>query len=174
MNEEVGDDRLLALVRAGLAAVDIVVAVAIGPSFQVLVLVLGLLIWPRIARLIRGETLRLRTADYVRYTRAIGLSRWSIMRRHVFPNILPTLLVAATLEIGAVILTEASLSFLGAGIPPPAASWGVMISDGQGLIATGWWIGLFPGIAILLTVLACNALGDWLRDHLDPKTHQRS
>jgi peptide/nickel transport system permease protein len=93
--------------------------------------------------------------------------------RHILPNVLPTLLVATTLEIGHVILVEASLSFLGAGVPPPQASWGVMIDDGRALIATGWWVALFPGLAITITVLACNALGDWLRDALDPKTSER-
>jgi peptide/nickel transport system permease protein len=83
--------------------------------------------------------------------------------------VLPTLLVAVTLEIGHVILVEASLSFLGAGIPPPQPSWGVMIADGRALIATGWWIALFPGLAIMITVISCNVLGDWLRDRFDPK-----
>lgn len=150
--------------------VGLVVAIVIGPSFWNLVLLLGVLSWPRIARLLRGETLALKQTEFVRYAGAIGVSKWTIRRRHVLPNILPTLLVATTLEIGSVILTEAALSFLGAGIPPPQASWGVMISDGQGLIATGWWIALLPGLAVGVTVLSTNALGDWLRDHFDPKT----
>jgi peptide/nickel transport system permease protein len=150
--------------------VGLVVAIVIGPSFWNLILLLGLLSWPRIARLLRGETLALKQTEFVRYADAIGVSRWTIRRRHVLPNILPTLLVATTLEIGSVILTEAALSFLGAGIPPPQASWGVMISDGQGLIATGWWIALLPGLALGVTVLSTNALGDWLRDHFDPRT----
>jgi peptide/nickel transport system permease protein len=110
--------------------------------------------------------------DFVEYPRAIGVPSWSILLRHIFPNILPTLLVAATLEVANVILTEASLSFLGAGLPSPEASWGVMVEDGRALIATGWWVSLFPGIAILVTVLAFNSLGDWLRDRFDPKTRQ--
>jgi peptide/nickel transport system permease protein len=152
--------------------VALVVAVALGPSFRNLVLILGLLIWPNIARLIRGETLLLVRRDFVGYPRAIGVPTWSILLRHIVPNILPTLLVVATLEVANVILTEASLSFLGAGIPSPHASWGVMVDDGRALIATGWWIALFPGIAIVITVLAFNALGDWLRDRFDPKTRQ--
>jgi peptide/nickel transport system permease protein len=152
--------------------VALVVAVAVGPSFQNLILVLGLLIWPRIARLIRGETLVLKKQDFVRYAGAIGVPGPVIVTRHVLPNVLPTLLVLTTLEIGHVILVEASLSFLGAGLPPPSASWGVMIADGRALVATGWWIALFPGLAITVTVLACNALGDWLRDYLDPRTRQ--
>jgi peptide/nickel transport system permease protein len=150
--------------------VALVVAVAVGPSFQNLVLVLGVLNSPRLARIIRGEVLLLKTNEYVRYARAIGVPAWLIIRRHIFPNVLPTLLVVTTLEVGGVILAEASLSFLGAGLPPPTASWGVMIADGRALVATGWWIALFPGIAITVTVLACNSLGDWLRDYLDPKT----
>ena len=152
--------------------VALVVAVVLGPSFRNLVLILGLLIWPNIARLIRGETMVLMRRDFVEYPRAIGVPAWSILMRHIFPNILPTLLVAATLEVANVILTESSLSFLGAGLPAPAASWGVMVEDGRALIATGWWVSLFPGIAILVTVLAFNSLGDCLRDRFDPKTRQ--
>jgi peptide/nickel transport system permease protein len=152
--------------------VALTLAVAVGPSFRNLVLVLGILIWPQIARLIRGETLLLKRADFVRYSRAIGVPRWAILLRHVVPNVLPTLLVATTLQISLVILAEASLSFLGAGVPAPSASWGVMISDGRALIASGWWITLFPGLALTVTVLSFNALSDWLRDYLDPRTRQ--
>jgi len=152
--------------------VGLVVAIALGPSFTNLVLVIGLLLWPRIARLIRGETLLLKNMDFVRYSRAIGVRRWAIFARHLFPNLLPTLLVLMTLEIGNVILLEASLSFLGAGMPPPQASWGVMIDDGRALVATGWWVTLAPGLAITATVLSSNTFGDWLRDYLDPKTRQ--
>jgi peptide/nickel transport system permease protein len=152
--------------------VALVVAVALGPSFRNLVLILGLLIWPNIARLIRGETMRLTRQDFVGYPRAIGVPSRSILVRHIFPNILPTLLVAATLEVANVILTEASLSFLGAGLPSPEASWGVMVDDGRALIATGWWVALFPGLAIVITVLAFNSLGDWLRTRFDPKARQ--
>jgi peptide/nickel transport system permease protein len=152
--------------------VALVVAVAVGPSFTNLVLVMGALIWPRLARLIRGEALIQKNQDYVRYAQSIGVPGWVIVLRHVLPNVLPTLLVVTTLEIGGVILLEAALSFLGAGLPPPSPSWGVMINDGRALIATGWWIALFPGVAITLTVMSCNALGDWLRDYLDPKTRQ--
>jgi len=150
----------------------LVLAAWIGPSFTMVVLVLGLLVWPRVARLIRGETLVIRRSDFVRYSEAIGVRGWLVVFRHVLHNILPTLLVAMTLEIGRVILLEASLSFLGAGIPPPQASWGVMIADGRALIATGWWVALVPGLAITIVVLSSNALGDWLRDRLDPKTRR--
>lgn len=148
----------------------IAVAVAVGPSFRNVVLILGFLIWPGIARLIRGETLGLTHRDFVRYSMASGLGKRHILTRHVFPNVLPILLVAVTLETASVILTEASLSFLGAGIPPPHPSWGVMIEEGGALIATGWWIAFFPGVLMIVTVLAFNSIGDWLRDYLDPTT----
>lgn len=154
--------------------VALVAAVALGPSFRNLVLILGLLLWPNIARLIRGETLLLTRQDFVAYPRAIGVPARSILIRHILPNILPTLLVAATLEVANVILTEAALSFLGVGLPAPEASWGVMVDDGRALIATGWWVALFPGLAIVITVLAFNSLGDWLRDRFDPKTRRVS
>lgn len=153
--------------------IALALAVALGPSFTILVLVIGLLSWPQIARLIRGETLLLRQQDFVRYARAIGVPGWKTVLGHVLPNVLPTLLVAATLEVGHVILVEAALSFLGAGMPAPQASWGVMIDDGRALIATGWWIALFPGLAVTVTVMSCNALGDWLRDRFDPKLRDR-
>jgi len=150
--------------------VALVVAVAVGPSFQNLVLLLGLLIWPRIARLIRGETIVVKKQDYVRYSSAIGVPGWVVVVRHVIPNVLPTLLVLTTLEIGHVILVEASLSFLGAGLPASSVTWGKMIADGRALVATGWWIALFPGLAITATVMSFNSLGDWIRDYLDPRT----
>lgn len=152
--------------------VAMVVAVAVGPSFQNLVIILGVLNSPRLARIIRGETMLLKQHDFMRYASAIGVPGSVIVMKHVLPNILPTLMVVTTLEVGAVVLAEASLSFLGAGLPPPTASWGVMISDGRALIATGWWIALFPGLAITITVLGTNGLGDWLRDYLDPKTRK--
>jgi peptide/nickel transport system permease protein len=98
-------------------------------------------------------------------------SPW-IIWRHVFPNVVPTLLVITTLQVGYVILLEGTLSFLGVGVPPPNPAWGLMIADGRGFLATAWWISLFPGLAMLLTVLAVNLMGDWLRDHLDPKLRQ--
>jgi peptide/nickel transport system permease protein len=98
-------------------------------------------------------------------------SAW-IIRRHIFPNVVPTLLVISTLQVGYVILLEGTLSFLGVGVPPPSPAWGLMIADGRGFLATAWWISLFPGLAMLLTVLAVNLMGDWLRDHLDPKLRQ--
>jgi ABC-type dipeptide/oligopeptide/nickel transport system permease subunit len=149
--------------------IALAMSIALGPSFTNLVLVIGFLIWPRVARLVRSDTLVLKHQEFVRYARAVGVPGWLIVLRHILPNVTPTLLVAATLEVGHVILVEASLSFLGAGIPSPQPSWGVMISDGRALIATGWWIALFPGLALVVSVISFNTLGDWLRDRLDPK-----
>jgi peptide/nickel transport system permease protein len=159
-------DMILALPTLLIA---LAVAIALGPSFTNILLIIGFMIWPRTARLIRAETMLLKRQEFASYARAIGMPGWRIVLRHILPNVLPTLLVAVTLEVGHVILVEASLSFLGAGIPPPQPSWGVMIADGRALIATGWWIALFPGLAIMVTVISCNVLGDWLRDFFDPK-----
>lgn len=153
--------------------IAIALAVAVGPSTALVTVVIAGLVWPRFARQIRGETLQVVQHDYVRYARAVGVPTWRVMLRHVLPNVAPTLLVLATLELGRVILLEASLSFLGSGVPPPHPSWGGMIAEGQGLIRTGWWIVVAPGLAVMLTVLSFNALGDWLRERLDPRLRQR-
>ena len=130
--------------------VALALAIALGPSFVIMVAVIGLLIWPRIARILRGETLLIRQMDYVRYARvAGGPAAGPRCSATCCPTSRPTLLVVTTLEVGHVILVESSLSFLGAGIPAPQPSWGAMISDGRALIATGWWIALFPGLALV-------------------------
>ncbi|PYN82044.1 MAG: peptide ABC transporter permease [Candidatus Rokuibacteriota bacterium] len=150
-----------------------VVLVAVSePSFRNVTLVIALLLWPRFARQIRGETLGIKEHDFVALAVVAGRSSAWIIRRHIFPNVVPTLLVISTLQVGYVILLEGTLSFLGVGVPPPNPAWGLMIADGRGFLATAWWISLFPGLAMLLTVLAVNLMGDWLRDHLDPKLRQ--
>ena len=149
-----------------------VLAVSFNPSFANVIIVISLLIWPRFARQIRGEVLGVRVNDYVTYAVLGGESAWRIMWKHILPNVIPTLLVLITLQVGYVILLEAGLSFLGVGIPPPAPSWGIMVSDGRGQLASGWWISLFPGLAIMLTVICMNTTGDWLRDRWDPKLRQ--
>jgi peptide/nickel transport system permease protein len=128
--------------------------------------------WAPYARLIRGEVLKLRNADFVLQARIIGCSPLRIMLTHIFPNVVNPLLILATLSVGLIILIESALSYLGAGVPPPIATWGSMVSDGRGLIDTAWWISFFPGLAIGMTVLSGNFLGDWLRDRLDPKLRQ--
>jgi peptide/nickel transport system permease protein len=150
-----------------------VVLVAVSePSFRNVILVIALLLWPRFARQIRGETLAIKEQDFVALAVVAGRSTPWIISRHIFPNVVPTLLVISTLQVGYVILLEGTLSFLGVGVPPPNPAWGLMIADGRGFLATAWWISLFPGLAMLLTVLAVNLMGDWLRDHLDPKLRQ--
>jgi len=147
-------------------------AATIGPGYWTVVIAISLLGWAPYARIIRGEALKLRDADFVAQARIIGTPPARIMVRHIFPNIVNPLIIMATLSVGMVILTEAILSYLGAGIPPPAASWGNMVNDGRSLIDTSWWISTFPGIAIGLVVLAGNFLGDWIRDKLDPRLRQ--
>lgn len=152
--------------------IAIVLAVVVGASYANLIIILGLLLWPRYARQIRGETLAIKEQDFVALARVAGCSNFRIITRHLVPNLIPTLLVLATLQVGYVIILEASLSFLGVGIPPPTPAWGVMVSDGKEYLRSAWWLSVFPGAAILLTVLSLNLLGDWTRDRLDPKLRQ--
>jgi peptide/nickel transport system permease protein len=150
----------------------LIFAVTVGPSFSVVVVVLAFLVWARYARLVRGEVLSLKQRDFVALARIAGASPGRIMRVHILPNLLSSVVVLSTLQVGWAILVEASLSFLGAGVPPPTPTWGGMISDGRNYVDTLWWISVFPGIAVILVVLAFNLLGDWLRDVLDPKLSQ--
>lgn len=170
------DTLLMRLTDAALSLppilVAIVLAVVVGPSYANLIIILALLLWPRYARQIRGETLSIKEQDYVALARVAGCSNFRIIMRHLVPNLIPTLLVLATLQVGYVIILESSLSFLGVGIPPPTPAWGVMVSDGKEYIQSAWWLSVFPGAAILLTVLSLNLLGDWTRDRLDPKLRQ--
>jgi peptide/nickel transport system permease protein len=152
--------------------IALLLAVVLGPGFWTVVLAISIFGWAPYARLIRGEALRLRQADFVSQARIIGCSPMRIMTIHIFPNVINPLIVIATLQVGLVILTEAALSYLGAGIPPPTASWGQMVSDGRNIIDTAWWVSFFPGLAIGLVVLAGNFLGDWIRDKLDPRLRQ--
>jgi len=145
---------------------------ALGPSFGTVVLALSALGWAPYARMMRGEVLKLRGEDFVAQARIIGSSPARILIKHIFPNVVNTLVVLMTMSVGLVILIEASLSFLGAGIPPPTSSWGSMVSEGRNLLDRAWWISLFPSLAIGLVVLSGNFLGDWLRDRLDPRLRQ--
>lgn len=149
------------------------IASAIGPSFATVILILSIAMWARFARQIRGETLAIRESDFVARARVAGARPARIIVRHVLPNVTNTLVVLLTLSVGVAILAEASLSFIGAGIPPPNASWGVMVADGRDQIVTAWWVSFLPGMAILLVVLSLNLLGDWLRDYLDPRLRQQ-
>lgn len=140
-----------------------------GPSFQLVIFVVIFVIWGYFARQVRAETLILREADFVARARVAGASDFRILKRYILPNIVNTIVVLATLQIGVVIMLEASLSFLGIGIPRPTPAWGLLVADGRQLIVSSWWISFFPGLAILLTVMSVNMLGDSLRDWLDPK-----
>ncbi len=150
----------------------ILLVVAVGPNLANVVIAVALVLWARYARVIRGEVLALRERDFIARARVAGCSHLRIVLFHLFPNTVNTLLVLLTLQVGWVIIVEASLSFLGAGIPPPTPAWGSMVSDGREYVDTAWWVSAIPGIAIMLTVVAFNLFGDWLRDTLDPKLRQ--
>jgi peptide/nickel transport system permease protein len=167
---------LMRLVDISLSLPGILIAVLLSvvfePSFTNVIIVVVFLLWPSYARLARGETLSIKHQEFVALARVAGCSSLTIMFRHIVPNLIPSILVLATLHVGYVIVLEAALSFLGVGIPPPTPSWGVMVADGRGLIERAWWVSILPGIAILVTVLSLNILGDWVRDRLDPKLRQ--
>ena len=152
-----------------LVLVALVLAATLGPRIENVLIVVCLFLWSRYARLVRGETLALKTQDFIARSRVAGASQFRIMLRHIFPNLINTIIVLATLQLGFVILLEAGLSFLGAGIPRPNPAWGLMVADGRELIIDSWWVSFFPGLGILFTVLSVNLMGDWLRDRLDPK-----
>lgn len=170
------DALLMRLVDISLSLPGILIAVLLSvvfePSFSNVIVVVGFLLWPSYARLVRGETLALKQQEFVALARIAGCGSLTIMLRHIVPNLAPSVLVLATLHVGYVIVLEAALSFLGVGIPPPTPSWGVMVADGRGLIEQAWWVSILPGVAILVTVLSLNVLGDWVRDRLDPKLRQ--
>ena len=147
----------------------LVLAVILQPSFQTVIIVIVSIFWSRYARLIRGETLGIKNQDFIARAKVAGASNARIIARHIFPNVTNTIIVLATLEVGQVILLEATLSFLGAGLPRPTPAWGLMVANGRELLISAWWVAFFPGLAILLAVMSMNLLGDWLRDRLDPK-----
>lgn len=149
--------------------IALAVAATVGPSLTNVVIIIALLYWAQFARMIRGEALSIRELDYVQAARAIGCSPTRILLAHILPNVINTIIVLATLEVAAAILLESTLSFLGVGVPPPTPTWGMMIAEGRSYVELGWWTVTFPGLALMLTVLAANLLGDTLRDRLDPK-----
>ena len=151
----------------------IFLAAIVGPSMWNIVFILGLTYWTRYARVVRGEVLSLREREFVRLAIVAGCSKWTIMSRHILPNVVNSAVVLASLMLGVVIITEATLSFLGVGVPPPQPAWGLMLSDGkQGLMVGYWWLTVFPGCCIMLMVLSANLLGDWLRVKFDPQLRQ--
>ena len=146
-----------------------VLAIVFGASLLNVAIIICLVYWARYARMARGDTLQIRAMDYVTLSRIAGTSDLAIILRHILPNVISSLIVLATFQLGTVITLESTLSFLGVGVPPPAPSWGGMTSDGRNFVTSAWWISFMPGVAIMLVVLACNLFGDWLRDKLDPK-----
>ncbi len=167
------DTLIMRIVDIKLAFPSILLALVLvavsGPGFQTVVLVIALLLWARFARMVRGEALAIKQQDFIARAQVAGASPLRIMARHIFPNVVNTVVVLATLEVGHVIILESTLSFLGAGLVKPTPAWGLMVADGRALIVTAWWLFFFPTLAIVLTVLSMNLLGDWLRDRLDPK-----
>src|SRR5262245_3148493 len=151
----------------------IFLAAIVGPSELNIIVIMAVVYWTRYARVVRGEVLSLKEREFVRLAIVAGCSKWTIMRKHILPNVVNSAIVLATLMIGVVIVTEASLSFLGVGVPPPKPAWGLMLADGKkGLMAGYWWLTVLPGCCIMLMVLSANLFGDWLRVKLDPQLRQ--
>ena len=167
------DTVIMRLVDAALAfpliLVALLIVVVLGTGMQNIIIAIAVTVWARFARQVRGEVLTLKEREYVLLARIAGVPDPVILARHIFPNVVNTLLIVISLQVGNVILTEASLSFLGLGLPPGDPAWGIMVSEGRNFIISAWWLSLFPGVAITLVVLAFNFFGDWLRDSLDPK-----
>ena len=156
----------------GILFVMAIVAILGGSLFN-LMLAVGIAAIPEYTRVVRGSVLSVRESEYITATRVLGASNWSIMLKHILPNILPPIIVLATLGIAGAIILGSTLSFLGLGIQPPTPEWGNMLSDGRTILRTAWWASFFPGLAIMVTVLAINLLGDGLRDALDPRLRNR-
>jgi peptide/nickel transport system permease protein len=152
-----------------LILVALLIIVVMGPGIHSIILAIALTTWARFARQVRGEVLSIKEQDFVTLAIIAGVSEPVILKRHIFPNVVNTLLIVVSLQVGGVILTEASLSYLGLGLPPDEPAWGIMVSEGRNFVISAWWLSLFPGVAITLVVLAFNFFGDWLRDTLDPK-----
>ena len=150
----------------------LIIIVVLGQKYIVIVGVLAMASWPEVVRLARGQTLQLKTLDYVALAKVPGASSFRILYRHILPGVTSTLVIATTLQVGAIILAESILGYLGAGIPLPAPAWGSMIAYGRDYLDDAWWVAFFPGMAIFLTVLAFNFLGDWLRDRWDTRLRQ--
>jgi len=168
------DQAIMRITDAWLALPALVFAIflatVVGPSMWNIIIILGLVYWTRYTRVIRGEVLSLREREFVKLAEIAGGSRTRIILRHILPNVTNSAMVLASLTIGVVIIAEASLSFLGIGVPAPQPAWGSMLADGRSMLMVGdWWLTVFPGVCILLVVLATQLLGDWLRIRLDPQ-----
>lgn len=151
----------------------ILVVAILGPSLVNTVIVLATVRWPRYARVAFGQTLEAHSREFVKASVAVGVGPRRLFFRHILPEVLPSLIVVATLEVGLMIIYEAALSFIGLGAQPPTPSWGAMLSEGQQYVSSAWWIATFPGLALFLIVVSVNRLGDLLRDWLDPRERSR-
>ena len=171
------DEALMRIVDMQLAVPPILLAVllagALGGGLRTVIATIAVAFWPTYARIVRGETLALKQRDFVQLAVVAGSGPVRIARKHLLPNLLSSIVVVGTLQLGAAVGVESALSFLGLGVQAPNTSWGLMISDGKGYLDTAWWVATFPGVAIAMTVLGANLLGDWLRDELDPTTRDR-
>ena len=150
----------------------ILLAAVLGGGLVTIIISVSLVFWTTYARVVRGETLSIKQRDFVALAKVRGCGNIRILQKHIFPNLVNTVMVLATLQLGRAIIIEASITFLGLGIQPPATAWGLVISDGRIYMSTAWWIPTFAGGAIMITVLGANLLGDWLRDKLDPRLRQ--
>jgi len=150
----------------------ILLAASIGAGAFTIIASISLIFWTGYARVIRGETISISQRDYITLARVTGCSHFRILIKHILPNLVSTITVLASLQLGRAIVIEASMTFLGVGLQPPAAAWGLMISEGRMYMVTAWWIPTFSGFAIAITVLGANLMGDWLRDKFDPKLRQ--
>jgi peptide/nickel transport system permease protein len=170
------DNIFMRIADVQLAFPFILLAIAIiavlGPDLQNIIITMAITGWVIYARVVRAEVLSLREKEFITSVRALGGSNGRIIFRHLFPNVVPPIIVIVTLEMARMIIMEAALSFLGLGIQPPTPTWGGMLADGRVYLVTSWWLATFPGLVIMLVVLGINLLGNWLRDMLDPRLTQ--
>jgi len=152
--------------------IALVVVVIFGQSMTIVLVLLALFSWVGFVRVVRAHALTVKSMDYIALARVAGASHLRILSQHIVPMVVSSAVVVATLSVGSLILLEATLSFIGAGIPAPNPAWGTMISEGRNYIASFWWEAFFPGVAIFLVVMSLNFFGDWLRDRLDPRLRQ--
>ena len=150
----------------------LVAAIVFDPSLTVVIVLLAFLAWPAFVRNVRAEILTLKERDYIMYAKVAGASRIRMMYKHLLPGVINTVIVIATLRIGQLILAEASLSFLGAGVPPPTPVWGALVAEGRDYLNSAWWVSIWPSLGIFLVVMSLNFLGDWFRDRFDPRLRQ--
>jgi len=170
------DEIIMRLVDVWLALPFILIAlvavVVLGASLGLVIALLAMFTWASFVRYVRAEVLSLKERDYVALAKVSGASTTRIILRHILPGVMNTIIVITTLRVGQLILTEATLSFIGAGIPSPTPAWGVIVAEGRSYVTVAWWSSLLPGLAIFMVVMSLNFLGDWMRDRLDPRLRQ--